>query len=47
LPTALTGLMMAIAEKIKVNNKRILVEIFFICAVSINGYLILTMGSIG
>ena len=45
--TALTGLIMAIAEKIKVNNKRILVEIFFICVVSINGHLILTMGSIG
>tara|TARA_B100001287_G_scaffold245784_1_gene223280 strand:- start:105 stop:440 length:336 start_codon:yes stop_codon:yes gene_type:complete len=46
-PTALTGLIMAIAEKIKVNSKRILVEIFFICVVSNNGYLIMTMGSVG
>ena len=44
---AFTGLSMSIAEKLKTNDKRILFEMFFLIAVSINAYIILTMGSIG
>ena len=46
-PIAFTGLLMSIAQKLKTNNKRILFEMFFLIAVSINAYIILTMGSIG
>lgn len=46
-PIAFTGLLMSIAQKLKMNNKRILFEMFFLIAVSINAYIILTMGSIG
>ena len=46
-PIALIGLLMSIAQKLKTNNKRILFEMFFLIAVSINAYIILTMGSIG
>ena len=44
---AFTGLSMSIAQKLKTNDKRILFEMFFLIAVSINAYIILTMGSIG
>ena len=46
-PIAFTGLSMSVAQKLKTNNKRILFEMFFLIAVSINAYIILTMGSIG
>ena len=46
-PIAFTGLLISIAQKLKTNNKRILFEMFFLIAVSINAYIILTMGSIG
>ncbi len=46
-PIAFTGLFMSVAHKRKTNNKRILLEMFFIIAISINAYIISTMGSIG
>ena len=46
-PIALIGLLMSIAQKLKTNNKRIIFEMLFLIAVSINAYIILTMGSIG
>jgi len=46
-PIAVTGLLISIAQKLKANNKRILFEMFFLIAVSVNAYIILTMGSIG
>ena len=46
-PIAFTGLLMSIAQKLKTNNKRIIFEMLFLIAVSINAYIILTMGSIG
>ena len=46
-PVALTGLLMSAAQKLQTNNKIIIFEAFFLIAVSINAYVILTMGSIG
>ena len=46
-PVALTGLLMSAAQKLQANNKIIIFEAFFSIAVSINAYVILTMGSIG
>ena len=46
-PVALTGLLMSAAQKLHTNNKIIIFEAFFLIAVSINAYVILTMGSIG
>ena len=46
-PIALTGLLMSAAQKLQTNNKIIIFEAFFFIAVSINAYVILTMGSIG
>ena len=46
-PVALTGLLMSAAQKLQTNNKIIIFEAFFLVAVSINAYIILTMGSIG
>ena len=46
-PIAFTGLLMSISQKLNTKNKRILFEMFFLIAVSINAYIILTMGSIG
>mgnify|MGYP001365709094 CR=1 FL=1 len=46
-PLAFTGLLMSIVNKIKSGNKRILLELVFLIAVSANIYVILTMGSIG
>ena len=46
-PVALTGLLMSAAQKLQANNKIIIFEAFFLIAVSINAYVILTMGSIG
>ena len=46
-PIAFTGLLMSIVSKIRSGNKRILLELLFLIAVSANTYVILTMGSIG
>ena len=46
-PVALIGLLMSAAQKLQTNNKIIFFEAFFLIAVSINAYVILTMGSIG